>query len=83
MQGCLLHQMPSVFRESGCCSLSFWATGGSWLDYAQQEKPHSYCLYIVVVLTYRNFSAVAAGKHFAAQTSSGSILEIAKSNQTM
>lgn len=42
MQGCLLHQMPSVL-EGGCCKPVF--LGHEWivaLERAQQEKPHSY-----------------------------------------
>lgn len=45
MQGCLLHQMPSVL-ESGCCSLSVWATTTATLKHTQQEKPLTCCLYV-------------------------------------
>lgn len=50
MQGCLLHQMPSVL-ESGCCSLSFWATTRWGLDVCRARKAS--LLMSVCLLTLR------------------------------
>lgn len=75
MQGCLLHQMPSAFRRAGAAvCLSGPRVHHGWRLRNKKSliltRPDT-----IVVLTYWNSSAVAAGTHFAARPPSRGILE--------